>query len=110
MLVSASRSFLCNLQLSVLRLSASLDNMSSTLELSPERPQLSDRLEFQSSVTLADGTREVLGDTRHAASARTKSLDDFFGATGDRKRGSFPDGQQQHDYVKRKVSAQIASF
>jgi hypothetical protein len=55
MLVSASHSFLCNLQLSVLRLSASLDNMSSTLELSPERPQLSDRLEFQSSMTLADG-------------------------------------------------------
>ena len=64
MLVSASHSFLCNLQLSVLRLSASLDNMSSTLELSPERPQLSDRLEFQSSMTLADGTQEVLGDTR----------------------------------------------
>ena len=54
---------------------------------------------------------EVLRDCeRHAASARTKSLDDFFGATGDRKRGSFPDGQQQHDYVKRKVGAQIASF
>ena len=53
---------------------------------------------------------EVLRDCeRHAASARTKSLDDFFGATGDRKRGSFPDGQQQHDYVKRKVSAQNTS-
>ncbi len=54
---------------------------------------------------------EVLRDCeRHVASAGTNSLDDFFGATGDRKRGSFPDGQQQHDYVKRKVSAQIASF